>query len=78
MRRQVFERDGWRCVRCGGASRLECDHIIAQDKGGSAYELDNLQSLCRLCHFEKTREERGVLPNPEREAWRELLARSFC
>ena len=39
----MFERDGWRCRRCGGASRLECDYIIAQDQGGSAYELDNLQ-----------------------------------
>ena len=27
-RRAVFERDGWRCVQCGRAGRLEADHII--------------------------------------------------
>ena len=27
VRRFVLERDGWRCVHCGRAGRLECDHI---------------------------------------------------
>ena len=73
----MFQRDGYRCRRCGGAGALECDHIIAQDRGGDPYQLDNLQALCRACHIKKSRGERER-PDPGREAWHELLARSFC
>ena len=76
VRLQVFERDGWRCCICGGAGGLECDHIIAQHRGGDPYQLNNLQTLCRACHIiEKSRGERER-PDPGRAAWRALL-RSF-
>ena len=59
VRRAVFERDGWRCVLCGRASRLECDHVVPLHRAPDqdAYDLDGLQTLCRTCHVEKTRGE---------------------
>ena len=32
VRRVVFERDDWRCVRCGLAGRLECDHVTPLER----------------------------------------------
>ena len=76
LRRAVFARDRYRCRTCGGAGRLECDHIRPLWKGGDPWKLANLQSLCRGCHIEKTRAEAPVreLP-PEVKKWRERLER---
>ena len=57
LRRQVFERDGYRCRSCGKAGRLDCDHVLPLDKGGEPWSLGNLQSLCRPCHVDKTASE---------------------
>lgn len=75
MRRAVFDRDGWRCVRCGRAGRLECDHIVPLDKkpGQDPFALDGLQTLCRGCHIAKTAEE-NRRPRTEQElAWIEFV-----
>ena len=73
VRRAVFERDGWRCKSCGRAGRLECDHVRPLHHGGKPYALENLQSLCRGCHVEKTRRENETWSSPEREAWRAFV-----
>ena len=77
VRRQVFERDGYRCVKCGkagklAASRLEVDHRLRLRDGGAPLDLRNLQTLCRDCHISKTARE-NTKPNPEREAWAKLI-----
>ena len=55
VRLKVFERDGWRCVDCGKAGRLECDHRIPMGKSKHhPLDMKNLQSLCRGCHIAKT------------------------
>lgn len=55
MRFSIYERDGYRCRRCGVSDQyatLEIDHIIPISKGGkSTYE--NLQTLCHKCNYEK-------------------------
>lgn len=55
MRFSIYERDGYRCRRCGVSERyatLEIDHMIPISKGGkSTYE--NLQTLCHKCNYEK-------------------------
>ena len=76
MRRAVFERDGYRCVRCGRPGRLECDHVIPleRESGQDPYDPDGCQTLCRRCHIEKTRQENRRAPTPAEAAWRELVA----
>ncbi len=73
VRRQAFERDGWRCVLCGRAGALEADHVQRLTDGGDPYDLANVQTLCRSCHFAKSRAERGGPIGPKARAWRELL-----
>ena len=72
LRRRIFARDGWRCVRCGRAGRLECDHVTPLHRGGDAYDPANLQTLCRSCHVAKTAGE-NERDDPARDAWRKLV-----
>lgn len=48
-REAVFERDGYRCVRCGSDEKLQADHILPQSCGGP-HILENLRTLCRSCN----------------------------
>ena len=80
-RRAVFARDGYRCVRCGKAGRLECDHRIPidRDPDQDPYAVDGCQSLCRGCHIQKSRAERLETERrrpiaPGVAAWRSLVA----
>lgn len=52
LRRQVFERDGYRCVTCGDWHNLGADHIQPEVKGGPT-TLENLQTMCRSCNSRK-------------------------
>lgn len=52
LRRLVYERDGYQCVRCGSEDDLTLDHIIPWSSGG-ADEESNLQTMCRSCNSSK-------------------------
>lgn len=55
LRFSIYERDGYRCCRCGVSEKhadLEIDHIIPIAKGGKS-TYDNLQTLCHKCNVEK-------------------------
>lgn len=53
MRFAIYERDGYRCRKCGRKTDdLEIDHIIPISRGGKS-TYDNLQTLCRRCNLEK-------------------------
>ena len=55
MRFSIYERDGYRCRKCGVSQRyaqLEIDHIIPISKGGKS-TCNNLQTLCHRCNVEK-------------------------
>lgn len=55
MRFSVYQRDGYRCRKCGISSRyaqLEVDHIVPISKGGKS-TYDNLQTLCHKCNVVK-------------------------
>ena len=76
VRQAVFDRDGWRCVECGQAGRLECDHItpLQREPGQDPFDPNGLQTLCRDCHIAKTRRENRRPLTPAETAWRELVA----
>jgi len=52
LRKQVFERDSYRCQHCGGWHNLSIDHIYPESKGGRT-EIGNLQTLCMPCNMKK-------------------------
>lgn len=56
MRNEIFERDGYRCVKCGSTDNLELDHILPFSKGGRT-EKTNLQTLCKICNSSKGSKE---------------------
>lgn len=67
-RKEILERDGYRCQLCGKKTRPDynkhsklypnVDHIIPLAKGGN-HSRDNLQCLCRECNNKKWMNGRG-------------------
>jgi hypothetical protein len=53
VRRQVFIRDGGRCVQCGADSPLHYDHILPFSRGG-ANTVENIRVLCQRCNLRKS------------------------
>lgn len=53
LRRQVWERDGFRCKLCGADKDLTVDHVKPESLGGSL-TIENLQTLCRSCNSTKS------------------------
>lgn len=52
LRRQVFERDAYRCKGCDDWHDLCIDHILPVARGGCK-NIENLQTLCRSCNSKK-------------------------
>jgi Holliday junction DNA helicase RuvB len=52
IRREVWRRDGGKCVKCGSRKNLEYDHIIPVSKGGSN-TARNIELLCENCNRSK-------------------------
>ncbi len=53
LRRQVYDRDEWKCVRCGSPDKLTVDHKWPHSRGGNI-SLANLQTLCNDCNLAKS------------------------
>lgn len=49
LRRQILNRDGWRCQSCGSMSNLEVHHKEFRSQSGDDSEM-NLITLCSACH----------------------------
>ncbi len=47
--RQVLDRHGWRCTRCGSSYFLQIHHRIHRAHGGT-HRPENLEPLCSDCH----------------------------
>ena len=62
LRERVFERDGYRCVRCGSPGPLQAHHLQFRSQQGGDIE-DNLITLDSLCHdkLHRSRLEREKL-----------------
>ena len=63
VRRKVFIRDKWTCIKCGLVDKnklgwtLVADHIIPICLGGDEWDMDNIQTLCRRCDKIKTKQD---------------------
>ena len=58
IKKQVFERDAYRCKHCGAHIDLCADHIKPESWGGET-TLENLQTLCRSCNSKKNNRYEG-------------------
>lgn len=52
VQREVWQRDGGRCVECSTREKLCFDHIVPFSRGGSN-TVRNLQLLCERCNLSK-------------------------
>lgn len=52
LRREVFEKCGYFCLKCGSEENLSIDHIYPESLCGETV-IDNLQVLCRRCNSKK-------------------------
>jgi 5-methylcytosine-specific restriction endonuclease McrA len=49
LRREILERDDWRCQQCGCSKNLDVHHMRRRSALGDDRE-SNLITLCRECH----------------------------
>jgi hypothetical protein len=52
VQREVWQRDGGRCVECSTREKLCFDHIVPFSRGGSN-SVRNIQLLCESCNLSK-------------------------
>jgi len=60
VRKQIMDRDKWRCQIKGPAclgKATQADHRLAHAEGGTD-DLSNGQAVCKPCHDVKTQQER--------------------
>lgn len=53
VKREVWRRDGGRCVVCGATDELHFDHILPFSRGGTSLVSENVQLLCARHNIEK-------------------------
>ena len=70
---QPSSANGYRCTRCGKASRLEAHHVVWLEHGGAdaPYVLDGIATLCRGCHIEEHRTRKPL--TAAEQAWKALV-----
>jgi len=49
LRREILERDSWRCQKCRCSKNLDVHHVRRRSALGDDAET-NLITLCRKCH----------------------------
>lgn len=49
VRREIYRRDGYRCVLCDDTRYLQIHHYEPRCRGGSSHPM-NLVTLCCTCH----------------------------
>lgn len=51
--KDLLNKYGNKCLKCGSTKRLEADHVIPLSRGGSN-SIENIQPLCRTCNSSKS------------------------
>lgn len=65
VRLVAMHRDGWQCRQCSRKTALQVHHVEPIAAGGAAYDLGNLETVCRDCHYGRHRK----VTDPETLAW---------
>lgn len=52
IKKEVFERDGYRCRYCGSQKDLTADHVFPESRGGETI-ITNLVTACAICNSKK-------------------------
>ena len=69
FRRALLNSRCWRCERCGRAGKLEVHHRRPLHEGGAAFDPENCEILCRICHVSHHKPELA----PEVEEWQAFI-----
>lgn len=54
IKREVYLRDGGKCVLCGSTENLHFDHDLPFSKGGTSLSAKNIRLLCQKCNLKKS------------------------
>jgi len=54
IKKEVWKRDGGKCVICGSTKNLHFDHDLPFSKGGTSLTVKNIRLLCVKCNLEKS------------------------
>lgn len=52
LRKEIIERDGFKCTYCGSGDDLAVDHVISRSRGGTD-DPSNLVTACISCNAKK-------------------------
>lgn len=75
QRERRLRYDGYRCQACGfqsaaGRGELTVHHRVPLSRGGSAFAIQNLKTLCRQCHGEEhAKIVARARRNPQADKW---------
>lgn len=54
VKKEVWKRDGGKCVNCGDSTNLHFDHELPFSKGGTSLTTKNIRLLCMKHNLEKS------------------------
>jgi len=54
IKKEVWKRDGGRCVLCHSIKNLHFDHDLPYSKGGTSLTVKNIRILCATCNLGKS------------------------
>ncbi|MDD2935071.1 MAG: HNH endonuclease [Candidatus Pacebacteria bacterium] len=54
IKKDVWKRDGGKCVLCGESKNLHFDHDLPFSKGGTSLLVNNIRLLCAKCNLRKS------------------------
>lgn len=54
VKKEVWKRDGGKCVLCSSKKNLHFDHDLPFSKGGTSLTVKNIRLLCAKCNLSKS------------------------
>lgn len=54
VKKEVWKRDGGKCILCGSIKNLHFDHDLPFSKGGTSLTAKNIRLLCARCNLAKS------------------------